>query len=63
MSKHIARQSVGRTFKQQLVGNYLLRREHERFEKYSQQLEIALEEGDLAEVARLENKIQSLILV
>jgi len=62
MSKHIARQSIKHSFSQIAVSSFLLKREQERFEIYSRAQFIALEEGDLEEVAKIEEKIKRLIL-
>lgn len=62
MSKHVLRQGINRTFSNRLVDNYLIRQQKEKLEIYAKAQFVAMEEGDLEEVEKIEKKISDLLL-
>lgn len=50
------RKGINRAFSNQLVNNYILRQQEEKLEIYAKAQAVALEEGDLEEVEKIEKK-------
>lgn len=62
MSKYTLRQGINRTFSNNLANNYLIRQQKEKLEIYAKAQFVAMEEGDLEEVEKIEKKISDLLL-
>lgn len=61
MSKYTLRKSINRAFTNKLVDNYLIRQQEGKLEEYAKAQVVALEEGDLDEVEKIEGKISELL--
>ena len=61
MSKFTMRRSINRAFSNQLVSNYIIRQQEEKLEIYAKAQAVALEEGDIEEVEKIEKKIAELL--
>jgi hypothetical protein len=61
MSKYTLRKSINRAFTSSLIDNYIIRQQEEKLAIYANAQSVALEEGDIEEVEKIEKKISALL--
>lgn len=61
MGKYTLRKSINRAFTSSLIDNYIIRQQEEKLAIYAKAQAVALEEGDIEEVEKIEKKISELL--